>query len=159
VADVERITISVDEKLAEEFDALIKQRGYQNRSEAFRDVLRKYIETSRVAEAKATHCVASVSYVYSHHERQLATRLTDYQHAHHDLTVASMHAHLDHEYGIETLLLRGRIDAVQSCADTILAERGVRHGAINLIPVDGTANKHTHAKFGTHMHTHYRPKS
>ena len=158
---MERITISVEESLAEEFDALIRQRGYQNRSEAFRDILRRYIETDRITESKALHCVANVSYVYSHHERQLATRLTEIQHANHDLSIASMHAHLDHEYGIETILLRGRIKEVQACADKLLAERGVRHGAINMIPVDGSANRHSHAIVGahTHTHTHYRPKT
>jgi CopG family nickel-responsive transcriptional regulator len=156
---MERITISVEESLASEFDALIRQRGYNNRSEAVRDILRKYIETARIADAQATHCVASVSYVYSHRERQLATRLADIQHDHHDLSVASMHAHLDHEFGVETLLLRGRIRDVQRCADGLLAERGVRHGAINMIPVDGTANKHSHGLNGGRAHTHFRPKS
>jgi len=156
---VERITISIEERLAEEFDALIKQRGYRNRSEAFRDVLRKYIETARISEARSTHCVASVSYVYSHHERQLATRLTDLLHTHHDLAVASMHAHLDHEYGVETVLLRGATKDVQTCANGILAERGVRHGAINMIPMDASANKHSHRTVGAQTHTHFRPKT
>lgn len=158
---MERITISIEENLALEFDALIRQRGYQNRSEAIRDILRKYIETDRITESRATHCVANVSYVYVHHERQLATRLTELQHAHHDLTVASMHTHLDHEYGIESVLLRGRIKEVQALADKLLAETGVRHGAINLIPVDGSANRHSHAIQGAHRHTHthYRPKT
>lgn len=156
---MERITISVDENLAQQFDALIALRGYSNRSEAIRDILRSYIEADRIAQAKATHCVASVSYVYNHHERQLATRITDIQHAHHDLTVASMHAHLDHEYGIETLLLRGRTKDVQTCSEKLLAERGVRHGAINLIPMDPAANKHSHEPHRASWHTHYRPKS
>jgi len=160
--NVERITISLDEALAQEFDALIGRRGYVNRSEAVRDMIRQLIETDRIAQEKASHCVASVSYVYNHHERQLATRIVELQHEHHDLTVASMHAHLDHEYGIESVLLRGPTESIQAYANRLLAERGVRHGAVNLIPVDGEANKHSHSR-GTyrraHTHTHFRPKT
>jgi CopG family nickel-responsive transcriptional regulator len=156
---MERITFSLDETLIIEFDALIADRGYENRSEAMRDVLREFIETHRIREAKATHCVANVSYVYNHHERELATRLTELQHAHHDLTVSSMHTHIDHDNGMETLFLRGPTRAVQTCADQLLAERGVRHGVVNLIPVEAERTRHVHRIGSSAAHTHYRPKS
>ncbi len=77
---MERITISLDRALAEEFDRLIRGRGYANRSEAIRDILRRELEAERLAREEAPHCVASLSYVYNHHERQLAERLTEQQH-------------------------------------------------------------------------------
>jgi CopG family nickel-responsive transcriptional regulator len=156
---MERITVSLDESLISEFDALIAARGYANRSEAMRDVLREFVETNRLREAKATHCVANVSYVYNHHERELATRLTDLQHAHHDLTVSSMHTHIDHDNGMETLFLRGPTKAVQECADRLLAERGVRHGQVNMIPVEAQRTRHIHGIGLSSAHVHYRPKS
>ena len=80
-----------------------------------------------------TACVATLSYVYNHHERELAERLMSLQHEHHDLTVSAMHAHLDHDHCIETVILRGPAQAVRRFADGVIAERGVRHGALNLI--------------------------
>ncbi|MFZ4708782.1 MAG: nickel-responsive transcriptional regulator NikR [Zwartia sp.] len=152
---MERITISLDESLAQEFDALISAKSYKNRSEAMRDILREYVETNRIAQARAPDCVANVSYVYNHHEREMAKRLNDIQHAHHDLTIASMHAHLDHEFCVETLLLKGPTKQVQSYAQEVLAERGVRHGVINVIPVDLAVRQHKHTK----GHVHLKPKT
>jgi CopG family nickel-responsive transcriptional regulator len=161
---MERFTISLEEPLAEAFDRLIKARGYTNRSEAVRDMLRAEIEESRQTKDDGTHCVASLSYVYNHHERELAERLTHLQHEHHDLCVATTHAHLDHEFCLETLLLRGPTPAVRRFADALVAERGVHHGRLNLITVEvGTtqtvryqhADPQAHAlSHGAHDHAH-----
>lgn len=147
---MERITISLDRALAEAFDRLIRGRGYANRSEAIRDILRRELEAERLAREEATHCVASLSYVYNHHERQLAERLTEQQHHAHDLVVSSMHVHLDHDHCLETVVLRGVTEEVRRFADRLTAERGVRHGQLNLIPVDSEA---------VLPHVHVRPKS
>jgi CopG family nickel-responsive transcriptional regulator len=146
---MERFTISLDEKLASEFDRLIRERGYLNRSEAVRDMLRGKLETLRVQEQQAKFCVASLSYVYNHHERDLAERLTGLQHDHHDLVVASTHVHLDHDNCLETVMLRGKTEVVRRFADALIAERGVRHGQVNLVPVDAEAG-HGHG----HVHSH-----
>jgi CopG family nickel-responsive transcriptional regulator len=166
---VERITISLDTELAREFDALIAERGYGNRSEAVRDLLRSHLELARQrAEpgAEAAHCVATLSYVYNHHERELAERLTELQHGQHDLTVATMHAHLDHENCLESVILRGATVAVRHFADAMMAERGVRHGALNLIAVDvDTGHQHSHGYVPrgraakNHAHIHLKPKT
>ena len=155
VADMERITISVDADLAHEFDELIARRGYQNRSEAVRDILRSHVEAQRQVFERAGHCVAALSYVYNHHERELAERLAELQHAHHDLTVATTHAHLDHEGCLEVALLKGSSLAVRQFAESLIAERGIRHGQLNLISVErGEAHSH-----GGDSHTHLRPRS
>ncbi len=146
---MERFTISLDEKLASEFDRLIRERGYLNRSEAVRDMLRGKLDTLRVQEKQALYCVANLSYVYNHHERDLAERLTGLQHDHHDLVVASTHVHLDHENCLETVMLRGRTEVVRRFADALIAERGVRHGQVNLVPVEAEAG-HGHG----HVHSH-----
>lgn len=147
---MERFTISLDERLASEFDRLIKERGYLNRSEAVRDMLRGKLDTLRLQEKQAPFCVASLSYVYNHHERDLSERLTELQHQHHDLVVASTHVHLDHENCLETVMLRGKTEVVRSFADALIAERGVRHGQVNLVPVDVDAG---------HGHVHSHPKT
>ncbi len=146
---MERITISLDESLAREFDALIERRGYKNRSEAVRDLLREHLEAARQRESAAGYCVANLSYVYNHHARDLAERLTALQHGHHDLTVATMHAHLDHDNCLESVILRGPTAAVRAFADALSAERGVRHGQLNVVSVDMASSTHAHG---------YRPR-
>ena len=152
---MQRFTISLDEHLAEDFDQLIAERGYANRSEAVRDLLRAELERSRQSMPQGLQCVACLSYVYNHHERELGERLTTMHHAHHDLTLATMHAHLDHEHCLETVLLRGPAAQVRSLADAVRAERGVHHGQLNLISVEA---HHHHRHAGEdEPHVHLRP--
>jgi CopG family nickel-responsive transcriptional regulator len=133
---MERFTISLDDKLAHEFDAWIALRGYGNRSEAVRDLLRAELETTRQHSDSEGHCIACVSYVFNHHELDLAERITSLQHEHHELTVSTMHAHLDHDHCLETVILKGATRAVQRFADAVCAQRGVHHGKVNLISVE-----------------------
>jgi CopG family nickel-responsive transcriptional regulator len=160
---MERITISIDRELAAEFDQLIAAHGYKNRSEAVRDLVRSHLEVARHATASRGHCVANLSYVYNHHERDLAERLTALQHDQHDLTVATLHAHLDHENCMESVILRGATPVVRRFSDALVAERGVRHGQLNLVAVElGGAghHHHDHAAHGTaHTHIHLKPKT
>ncbi len=156
---MERITMSIDETLAREFDALIARRGYASRSEAMRDLLRRELESQRGASGGEGWCVANLSYVYNHHQRDLTERLTEAQHAHHDLVVAATHVHLDHDNCLESVMLKGRTEAVRAFAQRIEAERGVRHGQLNVIGVD-TDDRHRGFKARTHVgHMHFVPKS
>lgn len=145
---MKRLTMSLDDDLAEAFEALVRERGYANRSEAFRDLLRHDLGEVRRAEQPDGLCVATLSYLYNHHQRQLAMRLTDMQHEHHELTVATTHAHLDHDHCIETMILRGRTDAVQAFAKGLITQPGVSHGQLHLVPV---AVRHAHG------HDHIEP--
>lgn len=81
-------------------------------------------------------CVATLTYIYDHHERTLAARIIDMQHEHHDLTVSTMHAHLSHDLCVETTILRGATDEVQAFAQSILAQRGVQYGHLHLMPIE-----------------------
>lgn len=151
---MERFTISLDRELASAFDDLIRERGYANRSEAVRDLLRSHLQRSAIRQDTSGSCIAFLSYVYNHHERELCDRLLKLQHDHHDLTVSSTHALLDHEQCMESVILKGRIDAVRRFAELLIAERGVRHGQLNLVPVDlGPAHQH-----GGRAHRHLKPK-
>lgn len=160
---MERFTISLDEELARAFDALIADRGYSNRSEAVRDILRGQIEASRLAREDAPHCIANLSYVFNHHERELAERVTQDQHAHHDLCVATLHAHLDHDNCMESVILRGPTDAVRAFADALIARPGIRHGQLNLVSAEfreqSHSHSHAHPEGHGYPHGHYRPRS
>lgn len=145
---MKRLTMSLDDDLADAFEALVRSRGYENRSEAFRDLLRQDLGNARLRERPDAPCVATLSYVYNHHQRQLAMRLTDLQHHHHELTVATTHAHLDHDHCIETVILRGRTDQVRDFAQSVIAQPGVSHGQLHLVPM---------AAHHAHGHEHLEP--
>jgi len=153
---MERFTISLSDELAAEFDQWIQDRSYSNRSEAVRDLLRKEIETKRLVKDQAVFSIATMSFVYNHHERNLAERLTSLQHDAHDLVVSSMHVHLDHDDCMETLFLRGLTKQIRNFAEKLSAETGVRHTVINLVPVKLAQLQHTH---NDHTHSHYHPHS
>ncbi len=167
---MERFTISLDEKLAHEFDALIAERGYGTRSEAVRDLLRAELERTRQKDPSRGDCIACLSYVFNHHERDLGERITGLQHEHHELTVSTMHAHLDHDHCLETVILRGDTTDVRRFAETLCAERGVRHGAVNVISMEAhephapsrqrkaVAHGHKHG-IGGHARLHLKPST
>ena len=152
-----RITISVNDDLADEFDRLLDLRGYQNRSEAFRDLVRHALEADRLTTDTATHCVACLSYVYNHHEHDLAARVTAAHHAHHDVSVSTMHVHLDHDHCLEAAILRGPTAEVKRFSQALMAVRGVRHGQVNLVPVEvGRPHEHVRATATPdHPHEHH----
>ena len=157
---MERITMSIDEELAKAFDELIAARGYASRSEAMRDLLRREVEARRQeGDAKKTPCVACFSYVYNHHVRDLAERINAAQHARHDMVVATMHVHLDHENCLETAILKGSAANVRAFADSIEAERGVRHAKLNLITVHAGDWHRLPGAHHHHGHMHLVPRS
>ena len=132
---MQRVTISMDDELGEAFDGLIEGQGYESRSEAVRDLIRKAQDTRRT-ETVGGHCVANLSYIYNHHIRAQAQRLTEVGHEHHDLIVATLHVHLDHESCLESTVLKGDTARVRALADSVRAERGVTFTELNLISVE-----------------------
>ena len=142
---MQRITITVDDALMAELDRIIEARGYQNRSEAIRDLARSGLEQAAVEVAGSLRCVAALVYVYDHHARDLPRRLTQEFHDHHSLSQATLHVHLDAESCMEVTVLKGRGAEVQAFADHVIAERGVRHGHVVYVPApNGTAHDHPH---------------
>lgn len=154
---MKRLTISLDDALAAEFDALQDMRGYASRSEAVRDLVRRTVDAARQADEAGTWCVANLSYVYDYEVRSLSARLLELQHAHHDLVVAVTNVALDHASSMATMILKGPTGAVRALGDAIIAERGVRFGAINLIivaPNDAHDDPQAHHHLG---HRHASP--
>ena len=137
-----RVTLSLDDELADEFDRWAERQLYATRSEAFRDLLRGRLETEFLAQGGQQECAATVSFVYDHHERQLASRLTNAQHAHHDICLSTLHVHLDHDNCLETTVLRGPMDTVLAFAQSLIAESGVRHGKVMLVPLPKQGPSH-----------------
>ena len=161
---MERVTISLDEELLAEFDGFIRGKGYENRSEAIRDLLRQRLEADREEKGDADHAVGCLSYVYNHHQRELARRLTETQHGHHDLMLSTLHVHLDHENCLEVVLLQGAVSKVRQFAEATIAETGVRHGHLHLVATEMVSSHHGHGHHhgddhAQHPHVHLKPKT
>ena len=149
---MERLTISLDKQLSEQFDVFIHARGYTNRSEAMRDLIRDQLESARLEKESGGNCVATLSYIYNHHENDLATRIASVQHDHHDLILSSMHVHMDHDNCLEVVILRGTIQNVKDFANLVMATRGVRHGKLHMVPVEIRQERHSAASV-PHIHS------
>ncbi len=154
---MQRVTITLDDALMTELDRLIEARGYQSRSEAIRDLARDGIRQAVLDMQSAPDCVAALVYVYEPAARDLAQRLAQTYGAHHDLSVATMRVHLNHESGMEVALLRGPTDQVRRLADAVLVERDVRHGRLHIVPATVEAVEHSHAG-GAPPHAHVRTR-
>src|SRR5690348_3474175 len=141
---MQRLTITIDDDLVAEVDDFITRHGYANRSEAFRDLLRSGLERTGGDASPNRHCIATLSYVYDHAARELPKRLTNEYHAHHDLAQATLHVHIDHDSCLEVTVLKGRGSEVRSFADHVIAERGVRHGHVVMMPIEPHAHAHSH---------------
>lgn len=151
---MQRVTISLDDSMAEAIDEYMARSGYSNRSEAIRDMVRDSIVRAQDQPLQSENCIAAVSYVYDFDGRDLAGRLDRTQHEHHDLTISSMRTRLDHHHCMEVTLLKGKTGAVRKLAETTLAERGVRFGQLNLVPIRSDSHEHSHGKDGdTHSHS------
>jgi CopG family nickel-responsive transcriptional regulator len=120
-------------------------------------MLRNELESARLDRQEAPYCVASLSYVYDHHARDLTERLTELQHQHHHIVMSSMHVHLDHDNCMETVILRGATVDVSKFANELMAVREVRHGKVNVVPVDLDDHDHSHRPM--HYHVHTRPRT
>ena len=150
---MQRITITLDDDLMEELDAMIAERGYQNRSEAIRDFTRAGMQQAAQAKGKAGQCVAALVYVYDHAARDLSRRLVENYHGHHDLALATLHVHLDNDHCMEVTALRGSGAEVQHFADHIVAERGVKYGRVVMIPTETGRKADATRKTRGHRHS------
>lgn len=153
---MQRITITLDDDLAEEIDRLAQSRGNQNRSEAIRDLVRAGLAHTRNDPAASSDCVAGVIYVYDQGTRDLPKRLAHAYQDQHDLSVATMRVALDHESCMEVAVLKGRTVEVQTLAERIVAERGVRHGRVVIIPAEIEHERHAHGTRRPHVHQHIK---
>jgi CopG family transcriptional regulator, nickel-responsive regulator len=133
---MQRLTISVNKQLALSFDELIKRKGYRNRSEAFRHLLRKTLQQERPPEHAASHCVGCLSYTYNNQKPQPAQRIAELKHRFFNITISSSLTAVEQSICMETLVLRGSFDEVAAFADAIAAEEAVDGGHLNLVSID-----------------------
>jgi CopG family nickel-responsive transcriptional regulator len=131
MSQLSRIGVAIDSDLLRKFDALIAKRGYTNRSEAFRDLIRDEL-VQKAWQSPETQVVGTVTLVYDHHVRLLSDKLTDLQHEFFHHILSTLHVHLDHDNCLEVLVVKGKAAVVKKIADTLISTRGVKHGRLTI---------------------------
>ena len=127
--NVIRFGVSIEPDLLKQFDSFIHKKGYINRSEAVRDLIRKSI-IQQITEQPQQTVIGSLTMIYNHHTGDLNNQLLDIQHDHHHEILTSTHIHIDHDNCLEVLVLKGKVQSVQHLADTIKALKGIQHGEL-----------------------------
>ncbi|WP_037154552.1 nickel-responsive transcriptional regulator NikR [Rhizobium freirei] len=131
---MQRITIAIDDDLLETIDKISAQRGYASRSETLRDLVRDAVTHAQPTIDGDAKCYTARTYVYQHETRDLSRRLTMAKHDHHDLSVSTLHVHIDGHDCLEVSVLKGKAGEIQTFADSVVTQRGVRFGDLHLIP-------------------------
>jgi CopG family nickel-responsive transcriptional regulator len=156
---MQRFTISLDDHLATHFVDFIAIKGYVNRSEAVRDLLREKLDKTQLQATRGQPCVATISYVYDDLDQTVSARILTLLHDHHDLVISNMRSQLAHSDCMETVVLKGEMSAVIKLAEQLIASRGARHGNIHVVPLVLGKEVHSHTHTPKKKHTHLKPIS
>jgi CopG family nickel-responsive transcriptional regulator len=145
-----RIGIALDSDLLKRFDQYIAGRGYTNRSEAFRDLIRDRLVTEQTTTPGAT-VVGTVTLIYDHHASGLPEKMMELQHENRELVVSTSHAHLDSDSCLEVLMVHGKSAKVEHFADRLIGLKGVQHGRLVMtVPAHAIEHPHTHGHESNH---------
>ncbi|MGK2907154.1 MAG: nickel-responsive transcriptional regulator NikR [Desulfuromonadales bacterium] len=136
MTDLARFGISIDPRLLDSFDQFITTKGYVNRSEAIRDMIRNALVEDQLERADTTPTVGTVTLIYDHHTRDLSDKLTEHQHSHHEAIVSALHVHLDAHHCLEVVVVRGSAAQVKRLAGELISTKGVKHGKLMLTTVE-----------------------
>ena len=126
-----RFSVSMPGELVDEFDRMIHDKGYANRSQALADIVRARLVDHHQQLGNA-EIAGTITLVYDHHRPHLQAALTDIQHDHHELIVSTLHVHLDHDNCLEVIIVRGKSREIRSLADRLIGTRGVKHGRLTM---------------------------
>lgn len=127
--DLVRFGVSIDSKLLKQFDKYIKEKGYVNRSEAIRDLIRSNL-VEKEWEVGTEETVGTITLIYNHHKRELPETLTNIQHKYHTSMVSTLHVHLDSHNCLEVLVVKGKAREIKIIADMLIGTKGVKHGKL-----------------------------
>ena len=129
---VERIGVSLEPDLLAAFDRLIAEKGYQNRSEAIRDLIRRELDREQLADPKAK-AMGVVLLVYDHHATKLTEKLLHLQHSHLLQTISSVHVHLSHDHCLEVIILKGSVAQINQVGEKMISLKGVKLGRVQMV--------------------------
>lgn len=131
MSELIRFGVSISESLLEAFDRLIVKKGYNNRSEAIRDLIRNQM-VEMAWEKEDEEVAGTVTLIYDHHVRGLSDLLLELQHNYHRLILSTMHMHLDHHNCLEVLAVKGMAREVRQVAEKLISVKGVKHGKLTI---------------------------
>jgi len=129
--NITRFGVSIDERLLKKFDDMIEEKGYVNRSEAIRDLIRYMLDTNEISDPDA-ETVGTLSLVYNHDTHEIADKLNEIEHVYFNNIVSSTHIHLDHDSCFEVLILRGKAKEIKVIADKLRAVKNIQKGYLTL---------------------------
>ena len=129
MSSITRFGVSLDTELLNSFDQHILQKGYKNRSEAIRDLIRENLITGEWKEREC-ETVGVFSIVFDHHQSDLSSKLNSIQHDHLDIIISTTHIHIDHKNCLEVIILKGKTSIIQSVSNALSSIRGVKHGKL-----------------------------
>jgi CopG family nickel-responsive transcriptional regulator len=130
MSELVRFGVSLDRELLRRFDEHIKERHYDNRSEAIRDLIRRELVARQWADDQEV--TGAITFLYNHHDREVLSKITDIQHDFQPFIISTQHIHLDHDHCLEIIATRGHAREIKRLADTISAVKGVYYGSINM---------------------------
>ncbi|MBT9167976.1 MAG: putative nickel-responsive regulator [Syntrophomonadaceae bacterium] len=131
MTELVRFGVSMNEQLLKMFDKKIVARGYANRSEAVRNLIRNRL-VEMEWEDENQEVAGTITLVYDHHVRGLSHLLTELQHNWHELILVTTHVHLDHHNCLEILVIKGPAGKVREVADRLVGVKGVKHGQLTI---------------------------
>ncbi|OKL36410.1 nickel-responsive transcriptional regulator NikR [Domibacillus mangrovi] len=132
---LKRFGVSMDSQLLRKFDHLVSQRGYENRSEAVRDLVRDAL-IQQSWEDQEHIAAGSILLFYNHHQRNLLEEMTTIQHSMHDVILATTHFHLDHDSCLELIVVKGKVNDIQQLNHKLTSLKGVDYGKFTVAPVE-----------------------
>lgn len=130
MSELIRFGVSINSELLVRFDKLIESKGYVNRSEAIRDLIRDYLVEYEWEEDLET--IGSVTIVYDHHVSELSELLNSIQHEYYAMISSSMHIHIDHYNCLEVIIIKGKGSKVKDIANKLISTKGVKHGKLTM---------------------------
>ena len=126
---ITRFGVSIEPILLKKFDKVIKKKGYTNRSEAIRDLIRKNLINEMNLNLKVKS-IATLTILYDHHMGSLTDKLLDLQHKHTGEILVSSHVHIDHNNCLEVIVLKGLTLHIKELSDEIKSLKGIKHGEL-----------------------------
>ena len=148
-----RTGVALDSDLLKRFDRFIQGEGYDNRSEAFRDLIRDRLNDASLRSG-GVFVVGTVTLIYDHHSRLLPDKLMELQHEYHELIISTVHSHLDHDMCLEVVVVKGNRRRVQELAGRLIGIKGVQHGKLVMSSPEAYARKSFRRE--EHSHDHHK---
>lgn len=152
-----RTGVALDSDLLKRFDSFIHGEGYDNRSEALRDLIRDRLNEAGLKTGGA-FVVGTITLIYDHHSRLLPEKLTELQHEYHELIISTVHSHLDHDMCLEVVVVKGMLKRVQELASRLIGIKGVQHGKLVMSSPDAYVSQSSKLRNG-HRHPHPHGRS